>query len=58
MNSEPNDQATDPSLLQRVWPWLIEIWISYVLVAFFIIRILGSGLVQRLFILLRHRLAQ
>lgn len=58
MSNEAGNPTTEPSLLQRLWPWLIELWIAYVLVAFFIIRILGSGLVQRLLTLLRLRLAR
>jgi hypothetical protein len=58
MSREVKHPAIAPSLFQRLWPWLIELWIAYVLVAFFIIRILGSGLVQRLFTLLRLRLAR
>jgi len=58
MTTEAKDPTTAPSLLQRLWPWLIELWIAYVLVSFFIIRILGSGLVQRLVTLLRLRLAR
>lgn len=58
MNNETGNPTTAPSLLQRIWPWLIELWIAYVLVAFFIVRILGSGLVQRLLTLLRLRLAR
>jgi len=58
MSSEVECNTTAPSFLRRLWPWLIELWIAYVLVAFFIIRILGSGLVQRLLTLLRLRLAR
>ena len=58
MSSEVGDRTTAPSFLRRLWPRLIELWIAYVLVAFFIIRILGSGLVQRLLTLLRLRLAR
>jgi len=58
MSSEVETRTTAPSFLQRLWPRLIELWIAYVLVAFFIIRILGSGLVQRLLTLLRLRLAR
>lgn len=58
MSSEVKQPTTAPSLFQRLWPWLIELWIAYVLIAFFIIRILGSGLVQRLLTLLRLRLAR
>jgi hypothetical protein len=58
MSSEVEDRTTTPSFLHRLWPWLIELWIAYVLVAFFIIRIIGSGLVQRLLTLVRLRLAR
>jgi hypothetical protein len=30
-----------------MYPWLIEFWIASVLVGFFVVRILGSGLGQR-----------
>lgn len=58
MSSELEDPTATPSFLQRLWPWLIEAWIAYVLVTFFIVRILGSGLVHRLLTLLRLRLAR
>jgi hypothetical protein len=58
MSSEVGARTTAPSFLRRLWPWLIELWIAYVLVTFFIVRILGSGLVQRLLTLLRLRLAR
>jgi hypothetical protein len=58
MSNKAGNPTTAPSFRQRLWPWLIELWIAYVLVAFFIVRILGSGLVQRLLTLLRLRLAR
>jgi hypothetical protein len=33
---------------RRFWPLIIELWIAGVLVAFFVIRIMGSRLAQRL----------
>lgn len=57
MTSEVEDPTTS-SFLQRLRPWLIESWIAYVLATFFVIRILDSGLVQRLLALLRLRLAR
>jgi hypothetical protein len=58
MNSAAEAPTTGRSFLQRLWPWLIELWIAYVVVSFFIIRILGSGLFQRLLTILRLRLAR
>jgi hypothetical protein len=58
MNSAAKASTSGPPFLQRRWPWLIELWMAYVLVSFFIIRILGSGLVQRLLALLRLRPAR
>jgi hypothetical protein len=58
MSSQAKDSAVVPSLLQRLWPWLIELWIAYVLVTFFIVRIIGSGTVQRFLALVRLRLAR
>jgi hypothetical protein len=34
--------------LEKLFPWLIELWIAAVLLGFFVVRILGSGLGQRL----------
>jgi len=58
MNGAAEAPTTARSFFQRLWPLLIELWIAYVLVAFFVIRILGSGLFQRLLTLLRLRLAR
>jgi hypothetical protein len=58
MNSETQAPIASRSFLQQLWPWLIELWIVYVLVSFFVIRILGSGLVHRLLTLLRLRLVR
>lgn len=58
MNGATETPITARSFLQRLWPLLIELWIAYVLVSFFIIRILGSGLFQRLLTLLRLQLAR
>jgi hypothetical protein len=58
MNGTAEASTTSRSFLQRLWPWLIELWIAYVLVSFFVIRILGSGLFQRVLALLRLRLAR
>jgi hypothetical protein len=43
-----SDGAKTQKALQRAYPWLTTIWIGFVLVAFFVIRILGSGLAHRL----------
>jgi len=42
-------QATNEqsSLTDRAYAWLAPIWLFYVLAAFFVIRILGSGLAHR-----------
>jgi len=58
MNGAAEAPITARSFLQRLWPWLIELWIAYVLVSFFVIRILGSGLFQRLLTVLRLRLGR
>jgi hypothetical protein len=58
MSSQAKDSTAVPSLLQRLWPWLIELWIAYVLVTFFVVRIIGSGMVQRFLTLVRLRLAR
>jgi hypothetical protein len=58
MNSGTQAPIASRSFLQQLWPWLIELWIAYVLLSFFIIRILGSGLIQRLLTVLRLRLAR
>jgi hypothetical protein len=58
MSNEAGTPTATPSFFQRLWPRLIELWVAYVLISFFIIRILGSGLVQRLLSLLRLRLAR
>jgi hypothetical protein len=42
------------TLLKTLWPWLIEVWISGVLVTFFVVRILGSNTSQRVLDALRH----
>jgi hypothetical protein len=58
MSGQAKDSTAMPSLIQRLWPWLIELWIAYVLVTFFIVRIIGSGMVQRFLALVRLRLAR
>jgi hypothetical protein len=35
------------SFLEKIYPWLIEFWMAAVLLGFFVVRILGSGLGQR-----------
>jgi hypothetical protein len=47
-----------PSWFRRFFPWLIELWVASVLLAFFVVRILGSSLGQRLLALARLRLTQ
>jgi hypothetical protein len=37
-----------PSLFRRFYPWLIELWVAFVLLAFFVVRILGSSVGQRI----------
>ena len=41
---------------RRLQPWLMGLWITFVLSAFFIIRILGSSTGQRLLNMARLRL--
>jgi hypothetical protein len=40
------------ALFGACWPIFIELWLAFVLVSFFIIRVLGSNLGQR--IIFRH----
>lgn len=42
-----------PSWFRRLYPWLIELWIASVLFVFFLVRVLGSSVGQRLLALLR-----
>jgi hypothetical protein len=45
-----NSGASEPrsaSLFHRVYPLLIELWLLSVLLGFFVVRILGSGLGRR-----------
>jgi len=46
---QPGKQHRIDSLaaLRRLYPWLIELWIASILLVFFIIRVLGSGMGQR-----------
>jgi len=44
------------SALQRPYSWLMVLWMSYVLITFFVIRILGSSVVHRLLSLLKPHL--
>lgn len=53
---KPRDLRSPDS--RRAYSWLTTIWIGYVLIAFFVIRILGSGLVQRLISHIRLRFLQ
>jgi len=46
------------SLFRRFYPILMELWIASVIFVFFVVRILGSNLGQRLFTFVRHRLGQ
>jgi hypothetical protein len=45
----PNSQtlSTQSSLLHRLYPWLINLWIASVLIGFFVVRVLGSSLGHR-----------
>jgi hypothetical protein len=47
-----------PSSLRRLYPIFIELWIAGVLAAFFVVRILGSHVGQRILAVIRHRLGQ
>jgi hypothetical protein len=42
------------SILHRVYPWFIELWIVSVLIVFFLVRILGSSIGQRILALAGH----
>jgi hypothetical protein len=46
------------SLFRRLYSIFIELWIASVLLIFFVVRILGSNMGQRLLTLARHRLTQ
>jgi len=49
-----NDGNTPASRRAELWSMLIAAWLLAVLVAFFIVRILGSGTAQRFLVALRH----
>ncbi len=53
----PGKQQRTHSLAALCWlyPWLIELWIASVLLVFFIIRVLGSGMGRRALSLLGLR---
>jgi hypothetical protein len=38
--------ASQRARYRRYWPFIVEIWIAATIVAFFVIRILGSGPVR------------
>jgi hypothetical protein len=42
-------------ILRALWPRLIELWISAVLVIFFIVRILGSSTAKHILSSVGHR---
>jgi hypothetical protein len=44
-----------PAILSAIWPRLIEAWMVVLLLAFFVIRILGSSVGQRFLAHLGHR---
>ena len=46
------------SALSRLYPLLMELWIVFVLFAFFVVRVLGSSLGQRLIAFARLRLSR
>lgn len=46
------------SFLRRLFPVFIELWLASILLAFFVIRMLGSQMGQRFFALVRHWFAQ
>ena len=47
LKTEDNNPILSPTILHRLYPWLIELWIASILLVFFIIRVLGSGMGQR-----------
>jgi hypothetical protein len=49
-----SEGAKRRSFAARFWPVVIELWMAGLLAAFFVIRILGSGLGQRLLARLGH----
>lgn len=58
MSAEAKPPDTESPLLRRAYSWLMTVWIAYVLAAFFVIRILGSGMAQRFVALVRLRLSR
>ena len=42
------DAPKHPPLFGACWPILIELWLAFVLISFFIVRVLGSNLGQRI----------
>ena len=58
MSDEGKTREFRSPALQRAYSWLVTIWIGYVLIAFFVIRILGSGLVQQVISHFRLRFLQ
>jgi hypothetical protein len=57
-NDFPPEKTDDPQRqfagMRSLWPRLIELWLSAVFVAFFLIRILGSQTAKRLLSRLHH----
>jgi hypothetical protein len=41
--------------IKNIWPRLIELWLAAVLIAFFVVRVLGSSTAQRILNTLGHR---
>lgn len=46
------------TVFRRLYPVFIELWIAFVLVAFFVIRILGSSMGQRLVSIIKRHIGQ
>jgi hypothetical protein len=47
MTANSQTPRSESTLLHRIYPWLIELWIASVLVGFFVVRVLGSSLGHR-----------
>jgi len=47
-------RSEDKTLSARLWPYLIELWMTGILAGFFVVRILGSQTAQRLIQRLVH----
>ena len=42
------DRRKESGLAHRIWPWIVNLWIFCMIVTFFIVRVFGSHLAQRI----------